>query len=519
MAVVNSFALFFGAEYPLQTEVVDTRVAAYGDAVNVLNGSYDTGGAAVPNYPDPEQVLEGVAFGTLSSEEYVGRWRPASAATVLDTATFGDTQSLTSGTWHAPLQTEVIDTATFGPSNSLPGLFNTEGLTPCPSTPIMVSAHMLTLHDLVAHIMDVYDLHETPTDVRRAKRSALWGYEQAMTRHTWNIYDDEFNCKFNAQDTTGPISITAEGVVTRTEPWPNWVDKGSIYLDGGDSWYRVWSRDSDTQITLEDWRGDALTDVEQFSLRHDRVLLPYDVREVYDVWQLTDDRMIPIADVGSFRTYSRPWNTDDGDEPAVVTFRAVQVSGRYETEMRISPGAAKEIELSVAYMRRAKQPRVLDSVTGSSSGGVITLDKPLHVGLDVVGAIAQTAESDTDAPETELGYGFSDEVPITFEGFVTSQPSTTQIVVPGFPDIASAKIVLTDILDIPQWLFLAVKTYAEAQMARIGRGDIREYRTLMVEADEQLRHAMEQDGPYARRSNGPGFIVDTLERTPYVTEV
>ena len=139
--------------------------------------------------------------------------------------------------------------------------------------------------------------------------------------------------------------------------------------------------------------------------------------------------------------------------------------------------------------------------------------------MNVVGALARLSGDGTDAPDSEIGFGLHEENPVTFEGFITEQTSTTEIACPGFPDITSAKIVLTDILDIPHWLKIAVTSYAEAQMARIGRGDIREYRTLMVEADEQLRYAMEQDGPYTRRNNGPGYVVDTLQPTPYVSEV
>ena len=40
----------------------------------------------------------------------------------------------------------------------------------------------------------------------------------------------------------------------------------------------------------------------------------------------------------------------------------------------------------------------------------------------------------------------------------------------------------------------------------------------MVEADEALRFAMEQDVPFVRRGNLPSLQVDTLERTPYVSE-
>ena len=84
--------------------------------------------------------------------------------------------------------------------------------------------------------------------------------------------------------------------------------------------------------------------------------------------------------------------------------------------------------------------------------------------------------------------------------------------------MSDGKIVITDTLDVPPRLMLAVKSYAEAQMARIGRGDIREYRTLMVEADEQLRYAMEQDAPYEARSSYGAAQVDHLEKTIYVSE-
>ena len=90
--------------------------------------------------------------------------------------------------------------------------------------------------------------------------------------------------------------------------------------------------------------------------------------------------------------------------------------------------------------------------------------------------------------------------------------------VAGIPSMSDGKLVITDTLDISPRLLLAVKSYAEAQMSRIGRGDIREYRTLMVEADEQLRYAMEQDPPYTKRGSYPNIQVDHLEKTIYVSE-
>jgi len=61
MAVVNSFALFAGATYPAESNVINTA-PTYGDAINVLNGSLTPGGG-VCTYPGTDDVREGVVYG------------------------------------------------------------------------------------------------------------------------------------------------------------------------------------------------------------------------------------------------------------------------------------------------------------------------------------------------------------------------------------------------------------------------------------------------------------------------
>lgn len=365
--------------------------------------------------------------------------------------------------------------------------------------------------------MDVYDLQDTEMDVRRAKRSAIWGFEQAMSRHQWGIYDEQFTAYFNAQDSEGSISINTDGVVTRAAPaWPSWAADGSIYLEE-DRAYRVKERSSGTQIVLDNWTGGEQSATTSFALRHDRVTIPRDVREVYDVWQEKEDKSLRLVDVKTFRDYDRP-RVYKGSEPSLVTFKNSFKSGKQYTEMQISPGASAAVELDVAYMRRASNPRLLESVTASSSGSVVTLTSALPVGVGLVGSLFRVSGDGTNSPESELGFGINSEQPVTFEGLITEQSSTTQFTCPGVPALSGAKAVITDTLDVPEWVMIPVKSYAEAQMSRIGRGDIREHRTLMFEADEQLRYAMEQDSPFTRRGNMPSLQVDNLERTPYVSE-
>ena len=398
------------------------------------------------------------------------------------------------------------------------GSFASNPSEPSGSLPISQrSRPFITLQDLVSHLMDVYDLQDTEMDVRRAKRSALMGFEQAMTRHQWGIYDEQFTAYFNAQDKEGSVSIAPDGTVTRSSPaWPTWASDSTLYLDE-DKAYRVVERLSDTQIKLDNWSGLTQSSTTKFCLRHDRVTIPRDVREVYDVWQEKEDRSIRIADVRTFRDYDRP-RVYRGSEPNLVTFKAMYENGKQYTQMQISPGPNTAVELDVAYMRRPSNPRLMESVVISTSGDTVTLSSPLPAGMSAVGSLLRVSGTGDTAPEAELGFGVYTESHVTFEGIITEQASQTSLTCIGVPSLSSKKAVLTDTLDVPEWLMIPIKSYAEAQMSRIGRGDIREYRTLMVEADDALRFAMEQDVPFVRRGNLPSLQVDTLERTPYVSE-
>jgi len=84
MALQNSFAKFFGANYPLEGAVVNTA-PVYGDAINVLTPSLDCGGGGGGGtVPLASDVREGVAVGFG-----VGNLVLPAIADVLEGVTFG----------------------------------------------------------------------------------------------------------------------------------------------------------------------------------------------------------------------------------------------------------------------------------------------------------------------------------------------------------------------------------------------------------------------------------------------
>jgi len=371
-----------------------------------------------------------------------------------------------------------------------------------------------TLQDLVSHVMDVFDLSENHVDVRRAIRASLWGYEQATTRHQWTTYDSNMTAYFNAAYDTGTISINASGVVTLTGGvFPDWASLACIYL-GDERSYRIASRDSDTQVTLENWNGQAEVN-QAYVLRQDRIILPDEARTIYDVWNESENCSLRLIDQRVFRDWDKP-TVRSGSDPCVCTFRAVNIDGVMKTELRVSPGATTALELDIAYLRRPAKPKTLASGMASCSSGVITLAKPLSLGPSVVGSVVRYGGR--GVPTADLEFGIQTPQMASHESLVTDQTSTTSFTAAGIPDFTDQCIVITDILDVPSYAMLPVQMYAEAQMSRIGRGDIREYRTLMFEGDEALRYAMEQDARFVRRYGRGVVQVDNLERTPYVSE-
>jgi hypothetical protein len=376
----------------------------------------------------------------------------------------------------------------------------------------------LTFQDIVSHVMDAADVSETVVDLRRAIRAARWGFAQATQRHDWGSYDTEFTAVFNAEYDTGTIDIDADGVVTLTDgTWPSWAALASLYITDERA-YRVATRDSDTALTLESWTGETETAL-AYNLRQDRVLIPDDVRYVFDVWQEREDWSLRIVDVKTFRDYDRP-RIYSGADPVVVTFRAVNNLGVNQTEMRISPAATTLTEVSVAYMRRARVPNILVQTTGTSgSGDLVYLDTELPLGPSVVDCLLRTSDNEEHAT-ADTTFSIKNVNAAVFEGLITVHTDQTTITVPDAPSLDGDPVVITSVLDIPGYLLNAVQMYAEAQMLRIGNRNYRDAILLTKEADEELRYAMEQDAPFVRRHGSPLLRIDQLQsmQSLYVVE-
>ena len=134
MAVVNSFAKFYGANYPAEADVLSTA-PVYGDAINVLQGTAIPGGNCT-GYPSVFEVLDGVVYG--NNNEFTGTLDPDAGvpdvSKVRDGVVYGTSNQFT-GTSQLPVISTVLSGIGYGANGTeFTGTLQTSG-SPVPIYP------------------------------------------------------------------------------------------------------------------------------------------------------------------------------------------------------------------------------------------------------------------------------------------------------------------------------------------------------------------------------------------------
>lgn len=386
---------------------------------------------------------------------------------------------------------------------------------------------LLFLQDVINHLLDVSDLSNTTSDKRRALRSAVWGYEQATTRHQWEFFWTNETFKLNAQrtpeageswiisDATDPpqLAIVAGSV-------PSWCEEGAIVY--GDEMYELGSQVTSAIVEVPNWpHAGASQDVTSAArLVHNRHLMDSEPRQVFDLWNETEDCSITMTPQQSFRDQTR-WQVESGGIPQIATIRNKIIDGMSRYELIVAPFAETETVLDIAFIRRPSQPRwnwSTGPLTGSSSTLTIGKAVPRSSNANFTGSWIRIAEAAGDAG-TEIDYGVIEQPEVEYEFPIVSATGTT-IVIDGavVGTLVAPGGTVTDALDIPEFLYNAVLMYAESHMARIGHGNMKESMEKMAIADDELRTAMEQ-GPITNpRWRGYRYRVGYVNSPDYIVE-
>jgi hypothetical protein len=116
----------------------------------------------------------------------------------------------------------------------------------------------LTLDDLSISLTggSLWELHPwTDNDLTDIDTSIIRGVRQFYAAYQWSFLRQLVSLNTSAPYETGTITVV-DGIVTlAVGTWPSWADEGELVVDGIS--YPVDSRDSDTQITLDDTTADV----------------------------------------------------------------------------------------------------------------------------------------------------------------------------------------------------------------------------------------------------------------------
>ena len=120
--------------------------------------------------------------------------------------------------------------------------------------------------------------------------------------HEWSFLRPVRNLSLNASYSTGTVTVVSGVVTLASGTWPSWAADGMFDVGGND--YSVASRDSDTQITLDDTSTNAdSAALTAYKLRQDDYDLPDDFASLRGPFTFSqaDNAWITIEIVGEAR--------------------------------------------------------------------------------------------------------------------------------------------------------------------------------------------------------------------------
>jgi hypothetical protein len=188
------------------------------------------------------------------------------------------------------------------------------------------------------------------------------------TMHRWSFLKARTTLTTNAPYTTGTVTVV-DGVVTLAGgTWPSWAAQGEIAVSGGV--YAVETRDTDTQITLEDTSVDVAAGSTYELVREAYDLAADFAGTLGDLFYrpLTSPLVGRIAELHEDRIsgYYRP--DDYSGEPLYYALRAKASINTAEQrhEMVLWPRADRAYEITIPYTIR---PTTIDSDEAYPLGG------------------------------------------------------------------------------------------------------------------------------------------------------
>lgn len=360
-----------------------------------------------------------------------------------------------------------------------------------------------TLADVVAHVLDVFDLRPAAIDERRAIRAAREAVMTVAQRHAWRYSNRRERVVLNAPYATGTVTVSGTTVTLSGGTWPSWSNQGVLTFTGdgitdGRGW-RVRERVSDTVVELESSNPTSLSGV-AYRLTHAAIPIPSQMRILRRVYNATLDQPIALIPTGELHT-RQLW---DEMTPADIRTATIETNFIYGDKFLVvspPPDRLTVLTLDATYDAAPSQRLFRgggDATSVAVSGGTATF-----TGVSVPegeGEMMLLVSGDANAPTPDIGWGSSSFIAVAHALRVRRRTSASTLDLYDATGISVSDrgYVLTDIVPYDQHVVLAIYKYAEAIFARMIMK--KEWRSMEEYANEELRYAMEKDIPIERMS-------------------
>ena len=183
--------------------------------------------------------------------------------------------------------------------------------------------------------------------------------------HEWSFLRPVRSMSLNASYATGTVTVSSGVVTLASGTWPSWAEDGVFAVGGND--YTIKSRDSDTQVKLDDTSSNADAAAgTSYSLRQDDYDLPQDFASLLGPFTFAqaDNAWITVEIVGEarireLRQRSNTTSSSTGDPHyAAIRTKPIEGQGGTRQEVMFWPGVTSSATLS--YQSRLRPNKLVN---------------------------------------------------------------------------------------------------------------------------------------------------------------
>lgn len=378
-----------------------------------------------------------------------------------------------------------------------------------------MAVELLTYHDCVTHLADVFQTVDATVMGRRMRIAIDSVYRDLPYKINWRYYQRRATFETVASYSTGTIAYDHTGgaserlVTLSSGTFPSWAKFGRIIID--DVTYRIATNPSTTTLTLyeEDNPGADVASGTTYTLYRNEYPMPADFRRNGHLFDTEDEWEIPLTLFGNAQRLLVGVDKEP-DEPRAAYIRNTgDYYGVWSLEFMPPPSAAKTYDLS--YEAKPRDIRTVSYATGTVSTsstsvtGVTTVFPATCAGAIIRFGVSASATAVTNK------FGAN---PFTEERVIVSRDSDTALTLDSAPTSAysaGTAFQISDPIDIhPGAMTTAFLRAIEAEFAKVcAFKDVSERMGL---AQQALHQAMENEPSDTQN------IVDYGPRVRWTTE-